>query len=335
MRSSRDRGRRLRSARGRVVVAAAVVGAAIAAVFLALGGAVVAVAYVAMLPARRLAGSRLRRAGDWRPVRAARALSSFIVMGVLLTAGASAALAHLDGNANSTVDTATPISLGTSYSGQFVGADDVDHYAFTTTKSGVVVRVTVANTFGACPKGYVCPIWGTLVDSAGRQLGGEGSGAGTGPVNARDAESFNWTLGGPARYVLAMDSDGDQPSYQIRIDELPSGSGGGSSPNLFGSLGAARKQRGTVVRGSLAGVRAGATVRAVVTMASGGKDVVAGAQTQRNVKGGAVKVAVPLRSAARRTLADQGRLALKLTVRVSFGGVAKSASRSVKQLPAA
>jgi hypothetical protein len=309
-------------------------GAAIAAVFLALGGAVVAVAYVAMLPARRLGGARLRRAGDWRAVRAARAVSSFLVMGVLLTAGASAALAHLDGNANSTVDTASPISLGTTYSGQFVGADDVDHYAFTTAKTGVVVRVTVRNTFGACPKGYVCPIWGTLVDSAGRQLGGEGSGAGTGPVNAGDTESFNWTLGGPARYVLAMDSDGDQPNYQIQVDELPSGSGGGSS-NLFGSLGAARKQRGTVVRGSLAGVRAGATVRAVVTMTDNGKAVVAGAQTQRNVKGGAVKVAVPLRSAARSALADQGRLALKLTVRVSFGGVAKSASRSVKQLPAA
>ena len=316
------------------MVAAAVAGAAIAAVILALGGAVVAVAYVAMLPARRLAGTRLRGAGDWRPVRAARALSSFIVMGVLLTAGASAALAHLDGNANSTVGSATPITLGTTYSGQFVGADDVDHYAFTTTKPGVVVRVTVNNTFGACSKGYVCPIWGTLVDGAGQQLGGEGSGAGTGPVNAGDTESFNWTLGGPARYVLAMDSDGDQPTYQVRIDEVPSGSGGGSS-NLFGSLGAARKQRGTVVRGSLAGVRAGATVRAVVTMSDGGKDVVAGAQTQRNVKGGAVKVAVPLRSAARSALAKQGRLLVKLAVRVSFGGAAKSASRSVKQLPAA
>src|SRR5262245_40077917 len=288
VRNSRDRRRRLRSASGRAIIAVSVAGAAIGAVLLALGGAVVAMVYVAMLPARRVARPRLRGVGDWRPVRAARGASSFLVVGVLLTTGASAALAHLDGNANSTVDSASPISLSATYSGQFVGADDVDHYAFTTTKPGVVVRVTVRNTFGGCPKGYVCPIWGTLVDSAGQQLGGEGSGAGTGPVNAGDSESFDWTLGGPARYVLAMDSDGDQPSYQIQLDEVSSG-GGGSAPNLFGSLGAARKQRGTVVRGSLAGVRAGATVRAVVTMTDKGKDVVAGAQTQRNVKGGSVK----------------------------------------------
>src|SRR4051812_683599 len=132
---SEDRRRRIRSTRGRVLIATAVTGSALAAVVIAFGGALYAIAYVAALPPRRLARAGRRRAADWQPVRPAQragvtggapTLAGSLVVGALLTAGASVAVAHLNGTANSSVATATPISTGTTYSGQFVGSEDAD-----------------------------------------------------------------------------------------------------------------------------------------------------------------------------------------------------------------
>ena len=52
-----------------------------------------------------------------------------------------------------------------------------------------------------------CPVYGTLLDAGGAQLGGEDSGAGTGPVtDDSPADVIDWTFATPGRYYLAMDA---------------------------------------------------------------------------------------------------------------------------------
>src|SRR5512133_1300379 len=93
-----DKIRRLRSTRGRLLIAAAITGSVVVAMLIALGGAVYAVAYVAALPPRRLARAGRRRASGLRPVRAARrvvvasgarTLTSILVAGAIVAAGAT------------------------------------------------------------------------------------------------------------------------------------------------------------------------------------------------------------------------------------------------------
>lgn len=146
--------------------------------------------------------------------RRAAALALALVAG--LAVPYTAAHADLDGPDDTLAMAAGPLQPGTSYDGRFVRADDVDHLAFDV-EAGQTLHFDVQNTTSPCQSAYqtYCPIYGTLLDGAGQQLGGEGSSAGTGAVFPGDTDGIDWTFATGGRYYLVMDSAGDLPSYRV------------------------------------------------------------------------------------------------------------------------
>lgn len=113
-----------------------------------------------------------------------------------------------------------PLVPGTLYSGAFRSDADTDYLAFDVAKAGDPVHFDVANLTPSCPSPDAngCPVYATLIDAGGQQVGGEGSGAGTGAVTV-DAHTdvIDWTFGGPGRFYVAMDSGVAGTSYSIRL----------------------------------------------------------------------------------------------------------------------
>ena len=115
-----------------------------------------------------------------RPAALCRALVLALIIGAVT---ASTVAAHFNGTANRSISSAVgPIGAGVTYSGRFGGDGDVDYYYFVTTRDNVSLHFSIRNTLSSCKGGGNCQIYATLVSTAGQQLGGEGSGAGTGPV---------------------------------------------------------------------------------------------------------------------------------------------------------
>jgi hypothetical protein len=258
---------------------------------------------------------------------------TFVLAVIIVAATAPTSAAHFQGKANSSISSATgPIGAGVSYSGQFGGSGDVDYYYFVTTRDNVTLHFTITNTLSSCNDGGNCQIYASLVNSAGQQLGGEGSAAGTGPVgfagSGYSTDTIDWTFGPAARYFLVFDSDGDTPTYKFRIDPSD-GVAPGIPANglLFQSLSVPSPQRTTRAMASLKLLQSGATVRLELTRRVSGREVVAGRVTRKDVARGRVRLRVPLRASARDALKASGHLRLSLHARVSVGRASQTAVR--------
>jgi hypothetical protein len=260
-----------------------------------------------------------------RPGALWRALVLMLIIGAAMT---PRAIAHFNGQPNSSISSAVgPIGAGVTYSGRFGGSGDVDYYYFVTTRDNVALHFNVRNTLSSCRGGGNCQIYATLVSTAGQQLGGEGSTAGTGPVgyagSGYSTDTIDWTFGPAGRYILVFDSDGGTPTYQFAIDPsdgvAPGIPAGGLGP-LFRSLSVPSPQRTTRVLARLTVLQSGATVRLELRRSVRGRSVVAGRVTRSGLSRGRVTLRVPLNASARAALKSRGRLSLSLRVRVTAAG---------------
>jgi hypothetical protein len=227
-------------------------------------------------------------------------------------------------------DPAGPMQIGTDYSGAFRRPDDMDYVRFSVAAPGTVLRFVVKNTYDNCPADSYCPMWGTLIDTAGRQLGGEGSGAGTGPVGPGDSDSILWTFPEAGDYLLVLEGNGDLDSYRFRGDDVTATAGAGAGGSRGGSgtqrtithLRAAGHQRGTGVLARLTLRPAATGVQAALlgdARRLGGAGVTRVGYLRRGHLGpGVVALRVPLFPHVRRM---RRNLRLTLVVRVRRRGV--------------
>ena len=141
---------------------------------------------------------------------------------------------------------AGPLQPGVTYSGAFASPGDIDYLSFDVTQPGESLHFDIANTLQGCnsPDDDYCPMWGTLVDGNGQQLGGEGSTAGTGEVDWASSDAIDWTFSTPGRYYLVLESSGDLPTFQLDFHgesasavSSSGGSGGGGGSSGGGAVG--------------------------------------------------------------------------------------------------
>jgi hypothetical protein len=236
------------------------------------------------------------------------------------------------GPGDSLGDPAGPMQMGVEYSGAFSRPDDIDHVLFPVATSGSTVQFVVTNTYGGCDRNNYCPIWGTLLDTAGRQLGGEGSGAGTGPVGPETSDSIVWTFPEAGNYILVLEGNGDLATYRFRADVTSAGGGGvgdggnGAAPSTpqITRLHAAGSQRGSAVRARLT-VRPAASRVTARLVADGrrfgrSRAVRVGYLRQGGRGPGAVSLRVPLFAHVRRAMARLRSLRVTLVVTVTRRG---------------
>ncbi len=227
---------------------------------------------------------------------------------------------------------AGPMQMGVEYSGAFGRPDDLDHVLFSVANPGSTLQFVVTNTYGGCARDNYCPIWGTLLGTAGRQLGGEGSGAGTGPVGPDTSDSIVWTFPEAGNYVLVLEGNGDPATYRFRADVTSAGSGGagaggnGAAPSTrqITRLHAAGRQLGTAVRARLT-LRPAASRVTARLVADGrrfgrSRAVRVGYLRRGSLGPGEVSLRVPLFARVRRAMARLNSLRVTLVVTVTRGG---------------
>jgi len=207
-----------------------------------------------------------------------------------------------------------PLQPGVSVSGKFTRPDDVDYLKFNVTAPNTAVHFTVTNTVGSCdsPDGPIgCAIWGTLIDGAQQQLGGEGSSAGTGQVNAGKSDVIDWTIAAPGTYYLAMDSGGALPSYRVRLDPpKPTG------PPIA-SLSARSIRHGLAVRATVKAGRPLRSLKAKLTLTRNGTPVALGRASVSNVKKGTKTLTITVNRTGRQALAGDANHRLRVRLRVT------------------
>jgi hypothetical protein len=181
---------------------------------------------------------------------------------VLALAGVRALPARADvsgfGADESISQAAGPLAVGTLYTGAFSSAQDVDYLYFEVPQPETL-RFDVVNTLSSChpywieaapgePARYyepfpTCPMWATLIDEHGQQLGGEGSAAGTGPVEYSSYEEVEWTFPAAGRYYLVLESEYcgrhtaecQLPSFQLSYRVVPPAESGGGGTSGGGT----------------------------------------------------------------------------------------------------
>ncbi len=226
---------------------------------------------------------------------------------------------------------AGPMQMGVEYSGAFTRPDDLDHVLFSVANPGSTLQFVVTNTYNGCPPNDYCPIWGTLLDTAAGQLGGEGSGAGTGPVGEQTSDSIVWNFPEAGNYVLVLEGNGDLATYRFRADVTNAGPGGGGggggaappAPQIT-RMHTARHQRGSTVRARLT-LRPGASRVTARLVADGrrfgrSRAVRVGYLRRGSLGPGAVSLRVPLFARVRRALARLKSLRVTLVVTVKRRG---------------
>jgi hypothetical protein len=238
----------------------------------------------------------------------------------VLVACAAPATAHatFQGQPNNSLGTAAgPLQQGVTYSGKFASPPDSDYYKFDITQPNTPLHFYVHNDLPRCStRKTTCPIYATLIDTAGHQLGGEGSTAGTGEVGPGRSAYIDWTFFSPGTYVLVFDSGSDDlPGYSFRFGPGP----------LFQSLSVPSRQRGSVVRGSLVLLPPGLNVRIALTF--GGHP--AGSLLRFGRHEGTFTFRVALNRATRRKLARLGKLTVTLRLTVFIGARTARAVRRV------
>jgi len=161
-----------------------------------------------------------------------RLLAVTLVAGLLPVA---AARADIGGPDESTNQAFGPLVADTTYNGSFQSPMDIDYLAFDVARPGESLHFDVANTVRGCTSANLtgCPVYATLIDGQGRQLGGEGSSAGTGPISEySSSDIIAWTFDAAGRYYVAMDSDGDNPTYSLRYRVVAPGTAGTTQRGL-------------------------------------------------------------------------------------------------------
>jgi hypothetical protein len=122
------------------------------------------------------------------------------------------------GAGDSLGDPAGPMQMGLEYSGAFKSDNDLDHVLFSVANPARPCSSWYTNTYGGCGPQQLLPIWGTLLDTAGGQLGGEGCGAGTGPWGA-DQRLHRLDLSRRrATTSTFLEGNGDPATYRFRAD---------------------------------------------------------------------------------------------------------------------
>jgi hypothetical protein len=239
------------------------------------------------------------------------------------------------GPGDSLGDPAGPMQMGVQYSGDFKRSDDIDYVLFSVATAGSTLRFVVTNTYRGCPADDYCPIWGTLLDTAGRQLGGEGSAAGTGPVGPGTSDSIAWTFPAAGNYIIALEGNGDLATYEFRADATTGdgaggggggngGSGGPSPPPPITSLSAAGLQRGSTVRARVT-LRPAATAVTASLVADGRRfgrsgPVRVGYLRRGRLGPGAIWLRVPLFAHVQRAMSRLKSLRVRLVVTVTRRG---------------
>jgi hypothetical protein len=147
----------------------------------------------------------------------------------LLALVAPAAHADVFGPDESIAQAGGPLQPGNTYGGAFSSPDDIDYLSFDVTQPNQTLHFDVVNTLTDCnsPDLDFCPMWATLIDGNGQQLGGPDSYAGTGEVDYASSDTIDWTFPSPGRYYLVLDSSGDLPSFQLDFNVVVPGATGG------------------------------------------------------------------------------------------------------------
>ena len=265
-------------------------------------------------------------------VRSARVLA-LAAVALVLAAAAGPARADVSGlgPGDSLGAPAGPMQTGVQYSGAFKSSDDIDYVLFSVATPGTTLRFIITNTYGSCAADDYCPIWGTLLDIVGRQLGGEGSQAGTGSVGPGTSDSIDWTFPAAGNYILVLESNGDLATYQFRADDVTVGETGGGTPGSGGLRPITRLQAGGRQRGTAALARLTLHPRATSVQAalladgrrfgrSSSRPVRVGYLTRGRLGPGVVSLRVPLFAHVRRAMAKLKSLRVRLVVTVRRSG---------------
>ncbi len=285
---------------------------------------------------------------------------------------AAPAVADIAGPNDSIAAAYGPLSPATDVFGAFRRADDIDYASFVVDAAGETLHFDVENTVGRCASIFMngCPIYASLVDGAGQLLGGAGSSAGTGPVDAGAIDVIDWTFDRAGVFYVVFDSDGDLPTYRARYAVVPplvpgggtpagggagSGAGGGTTPGAGGAVpgsgtapgatgsppevAASRlrvrsPQRGPVVTARVKVGRPLRSLRASLMPAGGGPTL--GVLRLRDVAAGARTLRVALTRAGRDRLRRRRQLRLRLSLVATPGtGPAATLAQRVTLLGAA
>jgi hypothetical protein len=238
---------------------------------------------------------------------------------------AAPAAAEVAGNpADSLAQAYGPLQSGVSVSGRFTSPNDVDYLKFNVTARNTAVHFRVTNTLSSCssPDGPIgCAVFGTLIDGNQQQLGGEGSSAGTGEVDAGKSDVIDWTIADPGTYYLAMDSGGSLPSYRVRMGPpAPTG------PPIA-SLSARSVRHGTAVRARVNAGRPLRSLKAKLTIRRNGNPIAIGHASLTNVRKGSKTLTITVNRTGRQALAGDSDHRLRVRLRVTaLPAVGKPAS---------
>jgi uncharacterized cupredoxin-like copper-binding protein len=235
--------------------------------------------------------------------RSIRTLPALILAAALLAVPAIA-LANVNGQTANSQASAFPMTAGVTYSGDFQSQTETEYLSFQVPRAGTSLHFVLRNTTGSCvnPSSETpCPVFGTLIDAHGQQVGGEGSSAGTSRIDAGKSGVIDWTFTQAGTYWVAVDSSGDFPTFSISYRDVT---------KVLTSLIARSTQRGTAVR---AVAKVGRPCKRIVARLVRGSATL-GKSVLRNVRTGRVPIKVPLNRAGRSLLARNHKLRLKLVV---------------------
>jgi len=276
-------------------------------------------------------------------------LSAGFAVGLVAAAPAAGDFSGSSGPDDSIAQAYGPLRSATDVFGGFRSADDVDYASFVVPRDGERLHFDVENTVGRCTSPYAngCPVYATLLDGSAQQLGGEGSSAGTGSVDAGAVDVIDWSFARAGTYYVAVDSDGDSPTYRVRHAEVaaPAPEGGGTAgessppPSSDPTSGAGSTTGAGADPGPVAAGGSSSTVRRLtVRSPQHGKAVTAsvrvegplrklrltlrpvdggpvlGLRRMVGVSGGPLGLRVALRHDGVRRLARRGHLRLRLTL---------------------
>jgi hypothetical protein len=231
-----------------------------------------------------------------------------------LALAAPAAAEVADNPADSLPQAYGPLQPGVSVSGEFKSPNDVDYLSFTVTAPNTAVHFKVTNTLSSCssPDGPIgCAVFGTLIDGNQQQLGGEGSSAGTGEVDAGRSDVIDWTVANPGTYYLAMDSGGSFPTYRVVMGSpAPTG-------KPIESLSAQSVHHGTAVRVRVKAGRPLRSLKAKLTMTRHGTPIAIGRASGTNVKKGFKTLTITVNRTGRTALAKAANHRLRVRLRVT------------------
>ena len=246
------------------------------------------------------------------------ALRAALLLTVLLLLSAPAAEADLYGPDDTFSQAYGPLQQQITYAAALRTPGDLDYFYFNISRPGEALHITVRNTLQGCsnPDQNGCPLWATLLDATEHQLGGEGSTAGTGEVDYRSTDFIDWTFPQPGRYYIVLESSGDLPTYNLRLDPARSG----VSLPVIRSVRVLSPQRGGTVRARLVFGQSISRLEADLLRTPGGSRV--GRVVRHRLGAGRYALAVRLNSAAARTTLRRThrlRVALKIIARAASG----------------